>query len=214
MCIALHRSPRPKRDFDRRAILGGFLAIGCSLAVPRFAFAAAPAGRVDSARGQATGLLDGALRELSSGSDVFLSELVQTDAASRLEIGLGAQTRVSLGERTRLKIEQSVVDQGGELVLERGALLFDRPDAAGGTEPVIRTPFAIIAARGTRFFVGPSNDVIGVFVERGTVAVRNDAGEVVLQAGQGTDLIAADVAPTPPKEWGAARIAAALESVT
>ena len=41
-------------------------------------------------------------------------------------MALGADTIVKLGEQTRLVIEQAIVDQGGELVLERGALLFER----------------------------------------------------------------------------------------
>jgi hypothetical protein len=85
---------------------------------------------------------------------VFLQELVQTAAGARLALALGVDTRVLLGERTRLKIEKSVVEQGGTVLLESGALLFDRPDAGGPTDLSVRTPFAIIAARGTEFFVG------------------------------------------------------------
>ncbi len=198
---------------DRRSFLAGVLAACLGVAGGRTAAAADPAGRVDSAKGRSTGVLDGAVRELQVRSEVFLQELVQTFAQARLHLALG-ETRVSLGERTRLKIERAVVERGGQLLLERGALLFDRPEGSSGGEPVVRTPFAIIAARGTRFFVGPSNGVIGVFVERGAVSVRNNAGAVVLEAGEGTNLTSPDVAPTPPVEWGAARIAAALASVT
>jgi len=178
------------------------------------AAAADPAGRVDRAQGRSTGLLGGSLRSLESGADVFLQELVQTYAGARLALALGAETQVLLGERTRLKIEKSIVEQGGTVLLERGALLFDRPEDAGVEGFVVRTPFAIVAARGTRFFVGPSNDVIGVFCERGSVSVRNNGGRVVLGPGEGTNLTSPDVAPTPPVPWGAPRIQAALASVT
>ena len=77
-----------------------------------------------------------------------------------------------------------------------------------------RTPFAVIAARGTRYFVGPSADVIGVFCESGSVSVRNNGGRVTLRAGEGTNLTSPDVAPTPAVEWGAPRIEAAMASVT
>ena len=194
-------------------VLAAMLALCGLLVAPNLAVAAEPAGLVQTAEGKATGLLAGSVRDLQVQSEVFLQELVQTYAGARLGLALG-ETRVSLGERTRLKIEKSVVDQGGQLLLERGALLFDRPDASAAGEPVVRTPFAIIAARGTRFFVGPSNDVIGVFVERGSVTVRNNAGRVVLNAGEGTNLTSPDVPPTPPAKWGAQRIAAALASVT
>jgi hypothetical protein len=78
---------------------------------------------------------------------------------------------------------------------------------------VVKTPFAIIAARGTTFWAGPSNDVVGVFVQEGVVGVRNRGGSVTLRAGQGTDLTAPDVPPTPPKAWGEKRIAAAMATV-
>ena len=209
------RTIPPRRDLvDRRDVIAAALLLGALPVLAGSALAAEAAGRVDAAKGRSTGLLAGSVRDLQAQSDVFLQELVQTYAGARLQIALGADTRVNLGERTRLKIEQSVVDRGGVLLLERGALLFDRPDKSAGGEPVVLTPFAIIAARGTRFFVGPSNEVIGVFVERGSVSVRNNAGRVVLEAGEGTNLTSPDVAPTPPAKWGAPRIQAAMRSVT
>ncbi len=198
---------------DRRAFVAGALALAGALAFPIPAWAAESAGRIDSAEGPSTGLLEGIIRDLESGADVFLQEIVQTGRGARLDIALGAETRLKLGERTRVKIEQSIVEQGGELTLARGALLFERPDSGGHGDLVVKTPFAIIAARGTSFWTGPSNDVIGVFVRSGRVSVRNNGGRVTLTAGQGTDLTDPDVAPTPPKAWGEARIAAALATV-
>lgn len=201
-------------QLDRRDLAFGLVACFASSGLPGFAAAADAAGRVEMAKGRSTALLNGPARNLQMDADLFLQELVQTYAGARLAMALGVDTRVNLGERTRFKIEQSVVDRGGVLLLERGALLFDRPDAGDHGEAIVRTPFAIVAARGTRFFVGPSNDVIGVFLERGAVTVRNNAGRVVLQAGEGTDLVSPDVSPTPPSLWGAPRIAAAIASVT
>jgi ferric-dicitrate binding protein FerR (iron transport regulator) len=128
-------------------------------------------------------------------------------------MALGEATRLKLGERTRIKIEQDIVAQGGDLTLARGAMLFERPDTGDHGDFVVRTPFAIIAARGTRFWTGPSKDVIGVFVASGRVNVRNRGGSVTLTAGEGTDLTSPDVAPTPPSRWGEPRIAAALATV-
>ena len=199
---------------DRRTVIAGLSALASAIACPRAALAAEPAGQVDTARGLSTGLLNGALRNLEVGFDVYLQELVQTYQAARLGLALGRATHVSLGERTRLKIEKAVVEAGGQLLLERGALLFEREGSDSGDEPVTRTPLAVIAARGTRYFVGPSNDVIGVFCEEGSVSVRNRGGGVVLGAGEGTDLTSPDVAPTPPAQWGAPRIEAAMASVT
>jgi ferric-dicitrate binding protein FerR (iron transport regulator) len=199
---------------DRRNVLARLSALGAALALPRLALAAESVGEVSAERGRSTGLLEGELRELKTGAEVFLTELVETGMAARLTMALGESTTVRLGERTRLTIEKRIVEHGGQLLLERGALLFDRPDSGEREDAVVRTPLAIIAARGTSFFVGPSQDVVGVFVERGTVTVRNNAGSVELTAGEGTDLTSPDVAPTPPAVWGAPRIAAAFESVS
>ena len=73
--------------------------------------------------------------------------------------------------------------------------------------------FAAVATS-TRYFVGPSADVIGVFCESGRISVRNNGGRVTLRAGEGTNLTSPDVAPTPPTQWGAPRIEAAMASVT
>jgi ferric-dicitrate binding protein FerR (iron transport regulator) len=198
---------------DRRTFVAGALALAVLLALPLSAIAADAVGKVESAQGSSTGLLEGIIRDLASGADVHLLEIVQTGRGARLGIALGESTRLKLGERTRVKIEQDIVEQGGELVLARGAMLFERPDSGNHGDLVVKTPFAIIAARGTRFWTGPSNDVIGVFVESGRVNVRNRGGSVTLGPGEGTDLTAPDVAPTPPRRWGDARIAAALATV-
>jgi ferric-dicitrate binding protein FerR (iron transport regulator) len=199
---------------DRRTLILGSLTCGVALALGASAEAAELVGSVDQAAGRSTGLLEGLIRVLTTGSDVFLEEIVQTGEAARLAIALGADTRLRLGERTRIRIERSLVERGGELILARGAMLFDRPNANTHPDVAIKTPFAVIAARGTRFFAGPSNEVFGVFVEHGIVTVRNRAGRVTLRRGLGTDLTSADIAPTPPKPWGTARISAALASVS
>jgi hypothetical protein len=153
---------------NRRSVTGGLLAMAGALALPGLARGAEAVGEVDQAQGRATGLLDGSLRELLVRSDVFLQELVQTYQAARLGMVLGARSRgrtfVRLGELTHLTIERDIVDKGGTLRLERGALLFDRPNGGSGGEPGVQTPMASIVARGTRFFVGPSRGVVGVFV--------------------------------------------------
>ncbi|CAM5775269.1 hypothetical protein LMIY3S_04939 [Labrys miyagiensis] len=195
------------------------LLIGLALAGVRPGFAAAAmqiveAGSVVQVTGQTTGQLRGEKRSLAVGNSVFIDDMLATGSGARLAAKLGEMTRLSLGERTRVRIDKFLVDRGGELVLERGAILFDRPDDKPSGPLDVTTPFGLIAARGTKFFAGPSNGVFGVFVEHGLVTVRTRKGEVTLTNGQGTDLKSRNVAPTPPKSWGTTRIAQALASVT
>lgn len=196
----------------RAIAVAAALAVVPALALPSASQATDPVGQVSEARGRATGLLGGVARELAAGAGVYLDEMLRTADAARLALQFGERTKLQLGERTQLRIDKAIVDHGGELVLERGALMFDRTDAEEGSVTV-RTRFGTIATRGTRFFVGPSGDVMGVFCARGRVVVRNTAGQVMLSAGEGTNLRSADVAPTPPVRWGAPRVTAAMASI-
>ncbi|GLS17302.1 hypothetical protein GCM10007874_03170 [Labrys miyagiensis] len=190
-----------------------------ALAGARPGFAAAAmqiieAGSVVQVTGQSTGQLKGEKRTLSVGDSVFIDDMLTTGAGARLGAKLGEMTRLSLGERTRVRIDKFLVDRGGELVLERGAILFDRPDDKPSGTLNVTTPFGLIAARGTKFFAGPSNGVFGVFVEHGLVTVKTRGGQVSLSNGQGTDLKSRSAPPTAPHSWGDMRIAQALASVT
>lgn len=197
----------------RRSILIGLGGLALA-GRPAFAAAGDEAGNVVAATGAATGQIRGAKRSLASGAPVFIDDMLSTGAAARLAVKLGQSTRLSLGERTRVRIDQFLVDRGGELTLGRGAMLFDRPDDPASGVLEVMTPFGLIAARGTKFFAGPSKGTFGVFVEHGVVTVRTQAGAVRLTDGQGTDIKDIRTAPTEPKPWGPPRIAAAIASVT
>lgn len=186
-------------------------AMSCGF-LPGSAQAADPVGQVSEARGRATGLLGGVARELAAGAAVYLAETLRTADAARLSLQFGERTRLQVGERTQVRIDTAIVEHGGVLVLERGALMFDRNDAEEGSLTV-RTPFGTVATRGTRFFVGPSRGAMGVFCARGRVAVRTDAGEVELGAGEGTNLMGADEPPSPKVRWNPGRVAEAMASV-
>ena len=198
---------------NRRTVTGGMLSLAAFAALPRVAFAADPIGSVSAAQGSSTGLLEGIIHDLASGSEIFLQQIIQTGQGARLAIALGENTSLKLGERTRVRINEDLVGQGGVIELASGAMLFERPDSGSHGELQVNTPFAVIAARGTTFWNGPSNDVVGVFVQSGEVSVRNRGGRVTLTAGQGTDLVSPDASPTVPKEWGQARIDAAFATV-
>jgi len=195
----------------RRLLCRGMLALPfiLSLAAAR---AAERVGSVEDVSGEAFAELEQVRRTLERAAPVFLSEEVMTGAASRLGMQLGRNTTVRLGEQARLKIDRFLVDAGGEMTLRSGPLLFDGQPRRAGLQ--IRSPFALIAVRGTRFFAGPSNDRFGVFVARGSVSVSSAGQQVVLREGEGTDIASPGTPPTPVKRWGPERIRAALASVS
>jgi hypothetical protein len=195
----------------RRGILGVFAA---SLPVAGIAWAGPPpAGRVEAIRGAAFALREAVRRPLAAAADLFVGEQVATGARSALAMRLGAATLIRLGADTTLKIDRYLINAGGILELGQGAMVFDRDEAAPKADLAVRSPFGLIAVRGTRFFAGPSNGVFGVFVERGLVMVVGASTAVEVGPGLGTDIAAPGGEPTPSHPWGPARIAAAFASV-
>jgi ferric-dicitrate binding protein FerR (iron transport regulator) len=110
---------------------------------------------------------------------------------------LGRDTILKLGEQARLVIDEFLIDSGGEITLEGGAVLFDRQENLPPLQTLIRSAFGLIAVRGTRFFAGPSNDVFGVFVERGSLTVSAAGTTVTVRRGQGTNIARAGAASAP-----------------
>jgi ferric-dicitrate binding protein FerR (iron transport regulator) len=203
-----------KRDRfrNRRWLLRhGALALPFILAL-RPARAVERVGSVEEVTGEAFAELVSVRRALDRAAPVFLSEEVMTGVASRLGMRLGHDTTVRLGEQARLKIDRFLVDAGGEMTLRSGPLLFDGQPRRAGLQ--IRSPFALIAVRGTRFFAGPSNDRFGVFVVRGSVAVTSAGQQVILHQGEGTDIASPGTPPTPVKRWAPERIRAAVASIS
>jgi ferric-dicitrate binding protein FerR (iron transport regulator) len=203
------------RLLHRRSLLGAALAsFGLVIAGDAKAESAQRAGAVESVKGEAFAEASAARRVLDRNAPVFLGDQCGTGAESRLSMQLGGNTRLRLGEKARITIDRYLVSAGGELTLQSGPMLFDRAAGAAPTAIQIRTPFGLIAVRGTRFFAGPSRAVFGVFVERGTVTVTAGLGTVTLHAGEGTDIRYPGDAPSPPSRWGPPRIREALATVS
>jgi hypothetical protein len=200
----------PPRLLSRRGALGVGLAGACLAAPP--ARAADAAGKVETLRGEAYAQA-ATRRALAVAAEVFVGDLVSTGAQSALALRLGAATLVRLGADARLRIDRFLVNAGGVLELAHGPMLYDHDQAAGPTDLAVRSPFGLIAVRGTRFFAGPSNGVFGVFVFRGAVTVVGAHTSVEVRAEFGTDLAAPGAEPINPHRWAAARIAQAEASV-
>jgi hypothetical protein len=168
---------------------------------------------VESARGECYAQSAASRRALAPAAEIFIGDTVGTGVQSALAVHLGKATDVKLGAEARLRIDRFVVNAGGVLTLERGAMLYDHDGKNSPGDVSVRSPFGLIAVRGTRFFAGPSNGVFGVFVETGEVQVVGVNTAVIVTAGFGTNIAQPGDEPTLPTKWGAARIAAAIASV-
>jgi hypothetical protein len=201
-----------RRGVYRRLLLQG-LAASATLGVLRPAFAAQSiVGTVSEVVGEVIAELNAKRRKLKRRSSIFLSDTLRTAARSRLRALLARRTTLRLGAETTVRIDRFIVDSGGELVLESGALLIDtRGKLLKRLE--VESPFALIAVRGTRLFAGPIDGIFGVFVARGAVDVTAGGSTVRLGAGEGTDIAQAGGPPGPVRKWGAPKIAKAMALV-
>lgn len=176
------------------------------------AFAGETVGEVTSARGSAYLDRKDSRERAAPGVSVQLNDTAVTGEESRLDMRLGRATRLRLGARASLRIDRFVAGVEAVPALESGPVVIER---GKGAEPVfeLNTPYALLAARGTVFFAGPSNGVFGVFVKSGIVHVWTAQKSVRLYAGEGTDIRAPGDPPDPPKVWGKSRVEEAFASV-
>jgi hypothetical protein len=172
----------------------------------------APAGTIEALRGDAFAEGPKPRRALQPKAQVFIGDMVETAVNSALTMHLGKATIVRLGALAKFRIDNFVVDAGGTFDLDQGPMLIDHK---GGKDEnlQVRSPFGLMAVRGTMFFAGPSNDVFGVFVARGLVAVTGGGRTVILRPGLGTNIAQPGDTPSEPRRWSPGRITAALRSV-
>jgi hypothetical protein len=195
----------------RRALLLG--AAATLVGRPLKAEESPLAGTIDSMHGDAFAEGPKPRRALQPTAEVFVGDLVETAINSALIMRLGSATFVKLGALAKFRIDKFVVDAGGTFDLEQGPLVIDRNDNAKSESLQVRSPFGLIAVRGTMFFAGPSDGVFGVFVGRGIVAITGGGQTVIVRPGLGTNIAQPGDAPSEPRRWPPGRITAALRSV-
>lgn len=200
-------------SLSRRVVLQSIVLAG-TIGQLRPLFAADQiVGAVSEVRGEAVAQLKDRSRKLMQKSPLYLGDAINTGDQSRLRALLARKTSLRLGANTKVRIDQFLVNTGGELVLDSGALLID----TSGKFPKrldVQSPFALIAVRGTRFFAGPIEGIFGVFVSRGVVDVTAGDQTVRLRTGEGTDIAHPGDAPGSVKKWGKPKIDKAMALVS
>jgi hypothetical protein len=204
--------PVPFGWLDRRCALGGMLATAAVMAGGGPAAAAVRVGAVIDVTGQGFARLD-RVRSLKPEGALLLGDLVWTAARSHTALGLDLGARIDLGPGTQLVLDSFVARSEGDLVLNAGAMIFDRDEDLPKVDLTVRSQYGLISVRGTQFFAGPSRGVFGVFVARGVVRVTAGGARVRLAAGDGVDIAAPGAAPSDVTQWGEGRIAEAFASV-
>lgn len=177
------------------------------------AHAASRVGEVAELRGRAEALTGEQRRMLAKMADIFVNDLVRTEAQSRLSLQLGKSTLLKLGAESEIRIDKYLPDAGGEIELVNGVIGFARVGQKADDDLRVRSAYGLIAVRGTRFYAGPSEGRFGVLVDEGRVEVSAAGKTVVLGPQQGTDFAAPGAPPSPPARWKAARTRALVALV-
>lgn len=191
-----------------------FLAAPALLIWPRSLHAAEPVvGTTLSVAGDALRTGAAGQAPLRATDPLSLGDQVQTGPDGRAALELFHRSRIHLGPGASFTIDRFAIDQGGQITLGQGAMVFDRADDLPPLDLTVKTGFARIGVRGTRFFAGPSKGVFAVFVQRGKVELRGGGQRRSLGPGEGADFTRLGGPPGEVVVWGAARIEAAFASV-
>ncbi len=179
-------------------------------------------GTVSRIQGEASGARGGATRALGLNSSVFRNETVSTGTTARLEVTFADNTRLTLGEKAKLTLDNYVFDTAaGSGTINFGVVgafrfISGQLSKLANAEVSVTTPVAIVGIRGTEFWGGPIDDqALGVFLIAGAVSVSNAAGQQILNApGQGTNIAAPGAAPGPVTVWPQDKVNRAIATVT
>lgn len=185
------------------------------------ALAADEAGTVSRLRGTATARSSDTTRALTAGATVFVGDLIETGAASRVELTLLDGAVMTLGDNSSLLIDQYLVSAsgGGTGALKvLGGVFLAVTGALGKTPGAsfnVTTPVATIGVRGTTFWGRLKSDGLLVALLDGrAIVVSNAAGQVVInRVGVATQVPAAQQTPASPFALTPAQLDAARATV-
>ncbi len=131
-------------------------------------------GAVSRIQGEASGTRGGATRALGPNAPVFLIEVVSTGEAARLEVTFTDNTRMTLGEKTKLTLDTYVFDPAaGNGTIKFGVVgplrfLSGQVSKLASSDVRLTTAVATLGIRGTDFWGGPIDDqALGVFLIEG-----------------------------------------------
>lgn len=204
--------PQPlgrRRPVTPRFLLGlllGLLAMAAS--APASAQEQEAVGQVVRQQGLVTALRATMARPIHLGASVFRGDRIITAPEAKVEIAFGDGSTLSVGSSTTVEIEDYSpgARQRGGLLLLIGIIRTSLSNLwSDGFE--VRTRAAVAAVRSTDWITEAREDRSSVFVVSGEVEVTGAAGDasVLLSEGEGTDVEVGE-APSPPAQWGDARV--------
>ena len=178
------------------------------------------AGKVVRMQAPVIAVQDALPRVLKIGDPIFIGDVISTGKGARVEVEMTDDGILTLGERTVFTVIDYVYS-GDQSNASLRLLAGSFKVVSGGIARVaankfrVETEVATIGIRGTEFWGGSLDGVFNIALLGGTaIIVENKAGRVeITEVGAGTTITSADVAPTPPKKWGAAKVLRATDTV-
>lgn len=130
---------------------------------------------------------NGKAAKLEIDSPIFTSDEVFTGPESKALLLFIDDTQVTLGDNAEVKIKDFTFEpeDGGKksalITFMRGSFLFvtGKIDKVMNPDVTLETPYASIGIRGTTVWGGTLDDAYNIFVQDGTVSVRNDRGAMM-----------------------------------
>jgi hypothetical protein len=140
---------------------------------------------------------------------VHLNDMVQTETGSRVFILFIDNTELTLSENTQAKIDNYIFDPDdntnnkASYSVMQGAFQYVSGLIGKKTNPDVHidTPVGSIGIRGTDFWGGTLDNQYNVAVNEGQVALKTDAGESVVNKGEGSSVQDRHSLPAPASAW-------------
>lgn len=175
-------------------------------------------GQVTAVEGKATVLRQEkfAPEPLTLQKPVFQEDVIETDRASKVRITLIDGTVISLGEQSRLELQQFAYDarqrtRSGRLAIPWGFVRTIFKEMSSLSSIDLITPTAVAAIRGTDLMGEVSAEATAIVVLEGTVAISNlrpmFRSLSTLTPGMGAT-VRGDDPPSTPTRWSESRIEA------
>lgn len=160
-------------------------------------------------------------KQIKVDQPVFINDVIETNAESKLLILFIDDTQFTLGAKARMAIDEYIFDNTKEskarFSVMRGAFVFvsglmtkiKKPDVE------IHTAYGSAGIRGTKLWCGELEQRnFGVFVEEGLVTFKTEKGQTEISPGFGTQITSIEDNPTAPQKWDAEMIDSAFAKTT
>ncbi|MAG98258.1 MAG: hypothetical protein CMM08_16405 [Rhodospirillaceae bacterium] len=168
--------------------------------------------------GQVSGVLQGKIRKIALGDQVFLNEIISTGPASAAGIVFDDETKLTLGPDNDVVldkfVDQSAASGGLIVTVNMGVMRFATGKDSQRTY-LIKTPTATVSIDGTVFTVHVvGNGATTVTVQAGAVSVSNAAGIAQgVAAGQAASVVPPVPGAVPPPPAPSPTVYRALSEV-